>query len=206
VISGKAPRDERRPDVERRLFGAVSKLYADGTPFAEVSISQLVREAGLGRATFYLYFPDRSAFVLRLIDYTRERLARPVSVLWGAALEDRETLEAAMLEFVTTFSSEYPLAAAVVDAASNDPAAKAKLDEGMQLFISESAKVLKKAQKSGLIRADLPAYESASALVWMTERSCYQLARVTDRAALKRLAHTLSMIAWHGLREPSSYP
>lgn len=204
MISGKAPRDVRRPDVERRLFGAVSKLCADGTPFAEVSISQLVREAGLGRATFYLYFPDRSAFVLRLIDYIRERLAGPVSVLWGAALEDRETLEAAMLEFVNTFNSDYSLAAAVVDAAGTDPVAKSKLDEGMQLFISDSAKILKKAQKNGLIRADLPAYESASALVWMTERSCYQLARVRDPAALKRLAHTLAMISWHGLREPSS--
>jgi AcrR family transcriptional regulator len=204
VISGKAPRDERRPDVERRLFEAVSSLCADGTSFTEVSVSQLVREAGLGRATFYLYFADRSAFVLRLIDHTREQIAGPVSVLWGTVLEDRAALEAALLEFVTVFSSEYPLAAAVVDAAANDPAAKAKLDEGMQMFITESAKVLKKAQKRGLIRTDLPAYETASALVWMTERSCYQLARRTDRAALKRLAHTLAMIAWHGLRESSS--
>ncbi|MCV7236016.1 TetR family transcriptional regulator [Mycobacterium branderi] len=57
AISGRAPRDERRPDVERRLFAAVDTLCADGTPFAEVSIARLVREAGLGRATFYLYFP-----------------------------------------------------------------------------------------------------------------------------------------------------
>ena len=45
VISGKAPREERRPDVERRLIEAVSNLCGDGTPFAEVSISRLVREA-----------------------------------------------------------------------------------------------------------------------------------------------------------------
>jgi hypothetical protein len=37
----------------------------------------------------------------------------------------------------------------------------------------------------------------------MTERTCYQLARVEDPATLQRLAHTLAMIAWHGLREPS---
>jgi TetR/AcrR family transcriptional regulator, ethionamide resistance regulator len=203
-MSGKAPRDERRPGVERRLVSAVAELCADGRPFAEVSISELVREAGLGRATFYLYFPDRSAFVLRLSDYIRELLAGPVSALWGAALEDRAVLEAALLDFVTIYSSQYALVAAVVEAAANDPAAKAKLDEGMQIFINESAKVLQKAKKRGLVRAELPAYESAAALVWMTERTCYQLGRVKDPAALKRLAHTLAMIAWHGLRKPAS--
>jgi len=204
VISGKAPREERRPDVERRLIDAVSKLCGDGTPFAEVSISRLVREAGLGRATFYLYFPDRSAFVLRLSDYIRERLAGPVSVLWGAALEDRQTLESAMLDFVATYSSEYTLVAAVVEAGANDPAVKSRLEDGMQTFVSKSAEVLEAAKTNGVVTAELPAYESAAALVWMTERTCYQLGSTTDPDALERLAHTLATIAWRALRDSLS--
>ncbi|MCV7236015.1 hypothetical protein [Mycobacterium branderi] len=45
--------------------------------------------------------------MLRLSDHIRERLAPPVSVLWSAALDDRATLEAALLDFVTVFSSQY---------------------------------------------------------------------------------------------------
>src|ERR1700744_3224783 len=132
MTSGNAPRDARRPEVERRLIAAVSELCSDRTPFAEISILRLVREAGIARATFYLYFPDRSAFVLRLIDYVRDRLASTVGALWGATLEDRETLEATLLEFVTIFSAEYAVVAAVVETAGNDPAVGAYFNANMQ--------------------------------------------------------------------------
>lgn len=199
MTSGNAPRDERRPEVERRLIAAVSKLCSDGTPFAEISISRLVREAGLARATFYLYFADRSAFVLRLIDYVRDRLASTVGALWGATLEDRQTLEATLLEFVTIFSAEYPIVAAVVETAGSDPAVGVYFNANMQTFVSESAKVLKAAQAKGVVRPELSAYEAAAAFVWMTERACYQLANTADRKAHRRLAHTLATIAWYGV-------
>jgi AcrR family transcriptional regulator len=200
MTSGNAPRDERRPEVERRLIAAVSKLCGDGTPFAEISISRLVREAGLARATFYLYFPDRSAFGLRLIDYIRDRLIVPMSVLWGTALENRQTLEAALLEYVTIFSAEYAVIAAVVETAGFDPAVGACVDANMQRFITESARVLEAAQSTGVVRAELSAYEAAAALVWMAERACYQLAGAQDKDAHQRLAHTLATIAWYALR------
>jgi TetR/AcrR family transcriptional regulator, ethionamide resistance regulator len=200
MTSGNAPRDERRPEVERRLIAAVSKLCSDHTPFAEISISRLVREAGLARATFYLYFADRSAFVLRLIDYVRDRLASTVGALWGATtLEDREALESTLLEFVTIFSAEYAVVAAVVETAGNDPSVGAYFNANMQTFVSESAKVLKAAQAKGVVRSELSAYETAAAFVWMVERACYQLADTADRKAHRRLAHTLATIAWYGL-------
>ncbi|MEB3031879.1 TetR/AcrR family transcriptional regulator [[Mycobacterium] nativiensis] len=200
MTSGNAPRDERRPEVERRLIGAVTKLCGDGTPFAEISISRLVREAGLARATFYLYFPDRSAFVLRLIDYVHDSLARPLSALWSTALLNRQTLEAAMLEYVTIFSTEYAVIAAVVETASSDPAVGSTIDANMRTYISESAKVIEAAQAKGDICAELSAFETAAALVWMSERACYQLADTRDADAHRRLAHTLATISWNALR------
>jgi AcrR family transcriptional regulator len=199
MTSGRAPRDERRPEVERRLIDAVSKLCSDGTPFAEISVSRLAGAAGLGRATFYLYFPDRSAFVLRLIEHVGDRLAQPVSVLWGAALENRQTLEAALLEFVTIFSAEYAVVAAVAETAASDPAVGACVDANIRTFITESAKVLEAAKARGVVRAELSAYETAAALVWMVERTCYQLADTHDLKAHRRLSHTLATIAWYAL-------
>jgi TetR/AcrR family transcriptional regulator, ethionamide resistance regulator len=200
MTSGNAPRDERRPEVERRLIDAVSKLCGNGTSFAEISISRLVRDAGLARATFYLYFPDRSAFVLRLIDHVRDRLSPAVSLLWGAALDDRQALEATLLEFVTIFSAEYAVIAAVVETAGSDPAVGAYFDANMQTFITETAKVLQAAQAEGIVRAELSPYETAAAFVWMTERACYQLANTQDGKAHRRLSHTLATIAWYGVR------
>jgi AcrR family transcriptional regulator len=201
TISGRAPRDERRPDVERRLIEAVTRICADGGSFAELSISRLVREAGLARATFYLYFEDRSAFVLRLADHVRDQLARPVSVLWGAALEDRATLDGAIRDLVSTFRDEYAVIAAVVETAASDPAVGKRLESNMEMFITESAYVLEAAQGRRAIRSDVPSYETAAALIWMVERTCYQLAREKDPDRQARLSDALAAIAWHALHE-----
>jgi AcrR family transcriptional regulator len=201
TISGRAPRDERRPDVERRLIEAVTRLCADSRSFAELSISSLVRAAGLGRATFYLYFEDRSAFVLRLADYVRDQLARPVSVLWGAALEDRATLDAAIADLVSTFCEEYAVIAAVVEAAASDPAVGTRLESNMETFITESARVLEAAQARRTIRSDVPPYETAAALIWMVERTCYRLASDKDPDRRARLSDALAGICWHALHE-----
>lgn len=54
------PRTERTRD---RLRRALLEECAD-RPLAEVSVAGLVRRAGLGRATFYLHYPDLDALAV----------------------------------------------------------------------------------------------------------------------------------------------
>lgn len=197
-LSGTATRDERRPDVERRLISAVTALCADGTAFGTLSMSRIVREAGLGRATFYLYFADRSAFVLRLVDHVRDQLMASVSASWRSA-DDQESLTRALAEFVEVYHREFPLITAVVDAGAGDVVVAEALENRIQGFITESAQVIEAAQAGGVVRPELPARETASALVWMVERTCYRMAGSGDSGARARLADALAMIAWHSL-------
>lgn len=201
ALSGRAPREQRRPEVEQRLIAAVSTVAREGTSFAELSVSRLVREAGLARATFYLYFPDRTAFVLRLADYVRDKITQPASASWTAVLEDRATLESAIIDLLNTFHTEYAVIAALIEASSTDPVIAKQLNADIETLITQSAGVITFGQQRGTFRAELSAYETAAALIWMIERTCYQLGRADDANARSRIARTLTTIVWHALRE-----
>ncbi|MGW1885293.1 TetR/AcrR family transcriptional regulator [Streptomyces sp. NPDC001970] len=55
--------DPRAERTRARLRRALLEECAEG-PLAEVSVAGLVRRAGLGRATFYLHYPDLDALAV----------------------------------------------------------------------------------------------------------------------------------------------
>lgn len=203
--SGRAPRDERRPHVEGRLFDAVARLCGpDGTPFSELSVARLAEEAGIARATFYLYFPDRSAFALRLAEHAGEVLAPVFGALWGTTGRDRAALDGAMLDLVMTFRDEQGLMSALVEAGAADAAVQAQLDARMGSLIAATTRSFAAAQREGLIRADIPAAETAESLTFMIERGLYRLVRGSAPARARRLAAAWSAVCWHALHPDAS--
>ena len=199
VPNGRAPRSQRRPVVEARLIEAVERLTGDGTAFSEVSIAALVAEAGIGRATFYLYFADRSSFLLRLADHARDLIAEPLGAVWGDLDVDRPALEATLRDILRRYREQRSVISAVIDAAGTDPLVAARLAEGMRLFVAATTVAIEAAQRAGSVRAELPCAQTAAALSWMVERTCYQIARDADDGELEQLAIALTAISWHAL-------
>jgi TetR/AcrR family transcriptional regulator, ethionamide resistance regulator len=205
VVDGRAPRSARRPLVEARLISAVERLTADGRSFSSVSVAELVAEAGIGRATFYLYFADRTAFLLRLVDHARAQIAEPLDVIWGDPGGDRAVLTSAMRAILHRFRDDAAVISAVLEAAAVDPLVAARLDDEMRGFIVTSTTALEAAQRTGAIRPELNPAETAAALTWMVERVSYQVARQLDAVALDARADALSAIVWHSLH-PDGQP
>jgi AcrR family transcriptional regulator len=199
VLDGRSPRSLRRPGVEASLIAAVERLVQGGTPFSSLSIGQLVAEAGIGRATFYLYFPDRTAFLLRLADHAREQIAEPAAVMWEDAGADRAVLEAAIHTILRRFRENAAIISTVIQAAAVDLAVAERLDQQMRGFVELSAGALESARRAGATRPDLRARETATALSWMIERVCYQVVRHTQPAELDDFADAVSAIVWHSL-------
>lgn len=185
--------------VEARLIAAVARLTADGRAFSSVSIAELVAEADLGRATFYLYFADRTAFVLRLVDHARAQIVEPLGVIWGEAGADRAILISAMRAILSRFRDHGAIISTVLEAAAVDPLVAARLDDEMSAFIATSTTALEAAQLAGTIRAEINPAHTAAALSWMVERVCYQEARQLGRDGVEPLAEALGAIIWHSL-------
>lgn len=199
AISGDAPRDVRRPHIEGQLIGAFTRLVAEGRSPAEVSVAQLARQAGIGRATFYLYFADRQAFNRRLVEFSSEQLAEPLERLWAAVTDDGPQADGAVLGFLRAYRDLGPLMTAVADAAATDPAIGQLVQQGMDEMIERTAAALEAGKASGAIEPEVPLQETAAVLVWMAERACYQVARTADEAELERLALALSFVSRRGV-------
>src|SRR5271154_1701712 len=80
-----AKRQERREQIERRLLDATERLMRDGASFTELSVDRLSGEAGISRASFYIYFEDKGHLLRRLAGQVFGELGAAAERWWGAA-------------------------------------------------------------------------------------------------------------------------
>lgn len=197
-VAGDASRDQRRPHVEAKLFAALGRLIEQGDVPADIPIGRLSREAGISRATFYLYFADRRAFNLRLVSHGWEVLAQPLQDLWDAVTSGESTVEAALYELMRVYRDNGAVMTAVMDAGTGDAEVAESIQKQIDALIDATASALEQGQAAGTIR-DVPAHETASVLVWMAERACSQLGRTADDDRLRRLAQSMSQLVSRGV-------
>lgn len=165
VLSRRAGVAETRRTNRDKLIAAALDLLADGTPFAEVSIEQIVRAAGLSRPTFYTYFRDKRELVLDL----GAALMDDIAVAADPWLRDgqgdiRDTL-AGVLD---AFRRHRPTLGALVEAATYDAEVNAFWHALHQRFLDTAAARL---QANDPQLPPAHAHARAFALVWMTERT-----------------------------------
>src|ERR1700759_547084 len=78
-------RQERREQMERRLLDATERLMSDGASFTELSVDRLGTEAGISRASFYIYFEDKGHLLRRLAGQVFDDLAAAAERWWSVA-------------------------------------------------------------------------------------------------------------------------
>lgn len=109
-----------RQEVRARIVAAAAELVRQNS-YAELSVDEVMRAAGLGRTIFYRHFDDLSDLLLRAsreaIEELYEALPRPQDVRAGHELAAiRRGLEPA----VDVYSRHGPLLRAVAEAAASD--------------------------------------------------------------------------------------
>src|SRR6202046_5480222 len=78
-------RQERREQIERRLLDATERLMRDGASFTELSVDRLSTDAGMSRASFYIYFEDKGHLLRRLAGQVFADLAESAERWWSVA-------------------------------------------------------------------------------------------------------------------------
>src|SRR5947209_20107000 len=78
-------RQQRREQMERRLLDATERLMRDGASFTELSVDRLSTEAGISRASFYIYFEDKGHLLRCLAVQVFGDLVAGAERWWGVA-------------------------------------------------------------------------------------------------------------------------
>ncbi|MDT5258111.1 MAG: TetR/AcrR family transcriptional regulator, ethionamide resistance regulator [Mycobacterium sp.] len=186
--------------MEQRLLDATERLMGEGASFTELSVDRLSTEAGISRASFYIYFEDKGHLLRRLTGEVFAELASGGERWWGVAgRHDPADLRAAMAGIIASFRRHQPVLVALNEMAAYDPATAQTYRDLLIAIAGRMAQVIEDGQADGSIRPELPAAITASALVWMVERACQQNLPAKPPDYDAELAATLTEIAWGAL-------
>ncbi len=193
-------RQDRRAEIERRLLDATERLMRAGASYTELSVDRLATEAGISRASFYIYFEDKGHLLRLLAGQVFSDLATSGQRWWGVAQRrDPEDVRAAMTAIIANYRQHQPLLVALSEMAGYDPQVAATYRELLAAISHQAAQVIEEGQADGAIRRELPAATTASALTWMVERACYQNLPNHGPDYDAELATALTEVVWGAL-------
>ncbi|OBJ03870.1 TetR family transcriptional regulator [Mycobacterium alsense] len=198
------PRDggrrQRREQMERRLLDATERLMRDGASFTELSVDRLSSEAGISRASFYIYFEDKGHLLRRLADQVFGDLAEGGDRWWSVAgRHDPDDVRAATAAIVAGYRRHQPVLVALNEMAGYDPLVAATYRNLLTAITGRVTRVIEDGQADGSIRPELPTTATASALTWMVERACHQNLPAAPESYDAELAEALAQIIWGAL-------
>jgi AcrR family transcriptional regulator len=202
-----ANREERRGQIERQLLDATDRLMADGTSFTELSVDRLATEAGISRASFYIYFEDKGHLLRRLATQVFADLSGAAQQWWAVAdRRDPADVYAAMTGIVASYRRHQPVLIALNEMSGYDPLVGETYRELLAGIAARLTRVIEAGQAAGAIRTQLPAETTASTLTWMVERTCHQNLPSQPGSYDADLARTLTEIIWGALYLHASEP
>ncbi|MCV7199561.1 TetR/AcrR family transcriptional regulator [Mycobacterium angelicum] len=195
-----ATRQQRREQIELQLLEATERLMGDGTSFTELSVDRLATEAGISRASFYIYFEDKGDLLRRLAGQVFGDLSTAGQRWWDMSWRHNPAdVQAAMADIIASYRRHQPVLVALNEVAAYEPATAQTYRDLLGAVIERMTRVIEDGQGDGSIRRELTASTTASALVWMVERACQQNLPVKPPDYDAELAATLAEIVWGAL-------
>jgi AcrR family transcriptional regulator len=162
-------RRRRTPEqAEAEIVAAAESLLRERS-FRDVTVDEVMRRTDLSRPSFYVYFKDRHALMLRVVEHLRGEL-RTMSQRWYTGAGDGPALAREAMEgIVDVYAQQGPVLRALADAATHDPEVELVYGKLVQSFIDVTTHHIEAEIAAGRV-LPLDAGETARALVWMMER------------------------------------
>ena len=199
--TNQSSRAQRREEIRDRLGTAAEQLMADGESYTELSVERIVREAGISRATFYVYFEDKGDLLRALAVDFIERMIGAAAAWWSLPADaTRLDLRDAMRAIIDAYQPHKVVMAAVVEVASYDAGLRELFgdllepdDRGGRHSTSP------RARPRDMSSAGLDPERTAAWLTWMAERGLYQLVAPATPATIEKLLDAMTDITWNTL-------
>ena len=178
-------------DNEEALLSAAATLLEEGSSFATLSVQSITERAGLGRTNFYFSFKDKRALLTRLAEDAAAELFEQAEGWFDGEGDGGEELARIVGPVVKLWLRHGRVLSAVVQTSSLDAEVRDLWRDIAGRFVDATCRRIESEQAAGRAAGVLPR-ETATALVWMTERTCYQ--HVQQGGDPDRLASALTRI------------
>jgi AcrR family transcriptional regulator len=189
----------RRREIVERILPAVEELLQRGS-YSTLTVEDILATSGVSRATFYRHFKDKSDLILALSEPALEDVRTAAIRPWDRGdAPTRAELQAVLREHFDIYRPHIPLLNALVEVSQSDPVVRERFQQGFAEVQRAIAEHIVEGQRSGYIRADVLADETAAWITWMAERGMSQLVATADEAGRDRLADSLAAMVWHSV-------
>jgi AcrR family transcriptional regulator len=198
IRSARNNRAQRRDAIVQALSVAVERLYANGETYTNVSVGRLVKDAGISRTTFYVYFVDKGELIYELTESVVQALVETTRYWWelpaGATKDD---LRAALRR--THETNVAGVMASIAEVAAYDPVIRQRYEELVARSASEASRYIREGIRDGFVDPDVDPDPIADWLCWMIERGLAEVARPDGGIDLERWLTSLTDIIWSTL-------
>ncbi|MBS1692702.1 MAG: TetR/AcrR family transcriptional regulator [Actinobacteria bacterium] len=158
-------------DREQAILATAERLLEE-RPFAEISVDDLARGAGLSRPTFYFYFASKDAVLLTLLDRLLAAAVAAHERLADHTPADRyDGWRAGINVFFEVFGAHRAITRAAFAARTGIPDAQRMWSGFMRTWIDHAAEVIESERAKGAAPVTLPAEDLATALLLLNERA-----------------------------------
>lgn len=172
-------RRARRGEIRAAVADATRRLV-ERSPFQDLTIEEIAREAGVGRSSFYLHFRDKTDALLVAVERAAEELEREAERWWQGEGEPGALVREALDGATRIFRRHAALIRAAVEVSSYDDEVAAFWRSLVGRFADRTADHLRREQAAGRARA-LDPDATADAFCWMVERVCHVHLVLGDR-------------------------
>ena len=166
-----APRGRPATTGEAAILATAVRLL-EKKKFADISVDDLAKGAGLSRPTFYFYFPSKEAVLLSLLD----PLIQHANTGFDGAMDNlpadpRRAFRVGITTFFEAFAADPVMARAGTDAFANERGGRGPRGKpSCGKWIHQTAALITAERDRGVAPDTIPALDLATSLNWMNER------------------------------------
>ncbi len=169
-----------RTDTEIAVFKATETLL-DQQPFSELSVAQIISDAGISRGSFYKYFSSKLGVVAGLLITVMDEMfeiATPFLTRPGMTMT--ESLRTSIQNAMTVWTDHRVLLRVVMENWASSVELEAQWTGEMSRYAAAVSAEIDQERAAGRLPAGLPSDRLATALIWSTERCLYVAGRAAD--------------------------
>jgi AcrR family transcriptional regulator len=176
-----ATRDHDRPRAhdgtsaaESAIFAATEALLAEGS-LQDLSVAQIIGEAGLSRATFYFYFGSKFAVAASLLARVTDEIFEFVQPYVNRRPDGDpcEALTQSMQAAIEVWGRHRPILSAAHEHWSTNEEIGQQWMAGVELFTDAIAAQIERDRSGGLAPAGPGPRQLAATLLWGTQHCLY---------------------------------
>ena len=163
-------------ETEQAIFAATEQLLGE-VPLQDLSVAQIIKRAGVSRATFYFYFSSKYAVVTGLLASVMDEIyevMQPFVRREGNAIAE-EPLRESLTAAAAVWSAHRASLRAVMEHWHAVPELRTLWLDVVNRFASGLAIGIDRERDAGLAVNGLDSRMLGSALIWATER-CFHVA------------------------------